>query len=396
MLSDHQFGFRPGSSTQEAILSAIRDWHTSLEKQRSVGCIFFDLSKAFDSLPHQLVLDSLAACGVSGSLLQWFVNYLDGCWQRVVLDGVSSGRVRVRSGVPQGSILGPLLFIISVDSLLRQSFSLSICMFADDIALYKELSSTGDEIALQTDVTMVEMWAESREFRLNVKKTKCLVVSRKRRPPVLKLTLRGAVIDQVGRYKYLGVTISNDLSWNDHISGVCCRARRMLGFLFRCFGRGAEPKALAHLFKSLVLPILGYCGSVWDPLYKTLIAKLERVQGFAARIVLGRWGATEDLRAELGWPLLVTRRSYQKLCLCRRILQGESLISANVFQPHPLPSGRRHVNSCPLFRQGVRTNYHWQSFFISVVCLWNAIPDAVVELPTQLAFKRHLKQYLVM
>ena len=106
---------------------------------------------------------------------------------------------------------------------------------------------------------------------------------------------------------------------------------------------------------------------------------------------VGQMGATDDLRAELAWPLLATRRGYQKLCLCRRILQGELLISADVFKPHPSPSGRRHVNSRPLFRQGVSTNYHRQSFFISVVSLWNAIPDSVVELSTQLAFKRHLK-----
>ena len=124
MVSDRQFGFRPGSSTQEAVLAATRDWHASLEKQQSIGCIFFDLSKAFDSLPHKLVLESLSRCGVSGPLMEWFKHYLHGRWQRVVLDGVTSERVRVLSGVPQGSILGPLLFIITVDSLLQQSFSL--------------------------------------------------------------------------------------------------------------------------------------------------------------------------------------------------------------------------------------------------------------------------------
>ena len=99
------------------------------------------------------------------------MDYLNGRWQRVALDGVSSGRVKVRSGVPQGSILGPLLFIISVDSLLRQSFSLgtTICTFANDIALYKELSSPRDKIALQSDVMMVEMWAESRELPCDLK-----------------------------------------------------------------------------------------------------------------------------------------------------------------------------------------------------------------------------------
>ena len=138
MVLDRQFGFRPGSSTLEAVLAATREWHASLEKQQSVGCVYFKLSKAFDSLPHKLVLESLSRCGVSGPLMEWFKHYPFGRWQRVVLDCVTSGRVRVQSGVTQGSILGPLLYIITVDSLLRQSFSLgtSISMYADDIALY--------------------------------------------------------------------------------------------------------------------------------------------------------------------------------------------------------------------------------------------------------------------
>ena len=150
--------------------------HASLEKQQSVGCVF-DLSKAFDSLPHKLVLESLSCCRVSGPLMEWFKHYLFGRWQRVVLDGVTSGRVRVQFGVPQGSILGLLLFIITMDSLLRQSFSLgtSISMYTDDIALYKALTCDEDRVAFQSDVTMVKLWAEDKELRLNTTKRRPLL-----------------------------------------------------------------------------------------------------------------------------------------------------------------------------------------------------------------------------
>ena len=131
-------------------------------------------------------------------------------------------------------------------------------MFADDIALYKAIARSEDVVALQADVTMVELWAESRDLRMNARKTKSLVISRKRKPPVLHLTLCGAEIEQVSTFKYLGVTIADDLSWNVHVAGVCSRARRMLGFMYTIFGRGADPKALEHLFKSMVLPILDY------------------------------------------------------------------------------------------------------------------------------------------
>ena len=244
---------------------------------------------------------------------------------------------------------------------------------------------------------MVELWAEDKELRLNTSKTKAIVISRKRHPPVLKLTLCGTQIEQVTSFKYLGVTISQDLSWNLHIAGTCSRARRLLGFIYRSFGGGTEPRALVRLYSSLVLPVLDYCSSIWDPLFKTLVDKLEKVQSFAARLVTGRWmDPVEDLSQSLGWPLLAKRRVFQKLCLCRRILLGGSLIPPSVFVPHPSPSARSHANSQPLFRQGVRTRYHQQSFFVSVVSKWNSIPGEMVELSSHLAFKRHLKQYLVL
>ena len=117
-------------------------------------------------------------------------------------------------------------------------------------------------------------------------------------------------------FKYLGVTISQDLSWNLHIAGTCSRARKLLGFIYRCFGVGSEPRALVKLYRTLVLPVLDYCSSIWDPLFKTLIDKLEKVQSFAACLVTGRWrDPVEDLRQSLGWPLLAKRRVFQKLYL---------------------------------------------------------------------------------
>ena len=115
LLSVRQFGFRPGSSTQEALISATTDWHKFLDGKKDVAAVFFYLSKAFDTVPHQSLLQALSQIGVSGKLLQWFESYLSGRSQRVVLNGCSSTSISVRSGVPQGSILGPLLFIIYTD-----------------------------------------------------------------------------------------------------------------------------------------------------------------------------------------------------------------------------------------------------------------------------------------
>ena len=143
-----------------------------------------------------------------------------------------------------------------------------------------------------------------------------------------------------------------------------------------------------------MLPILDYCSCVWDPHLSGNVNKLEKVQTFAARLVTGKWSeGSEKLREELSWPLLTTRRSFQKLSLCRRILNGHSLIPDTVFPPNT-SSHLRHPNSRPL--NFARTNYHKHSFFVSVIELWNALPEDIVSSDTVSAFKRHLKSYLCM
>ena len=308
-LSPKQYGFRPGSSTMEAVLSATYDWHASLEKAGSVACVFFDISKAFDALPHSFVLSSLANVGVCGALFEWFCSYLSGQRQQVVLNGTSSPVRDVSSGVPQGSILGPLLFILSVNSIISISLSPNaiISLFADDMLLYKEVLHNLDLLAFQSDVSLVVDWVRSMGLKLNSWKTKCLMISRKR------CLGSEESIEQVQSFRYLGVFISSDLCWSQHIHVVCCKAHRLLGFLYRSLV-GGDVRTLSCLYKTLVLPVLGYCSPVWDPQQKGLLSLLDRVQGFAARLVTGRWSADWSLLcSELGWCPIAQRRKCAKI-----------------------------------------------------------------------------------
>ena len=172
-------------------------------------CIFLDLAKAFDSLPHSLVLESLARVGVCGSLYNWFADYLTGRSQRVVLEGHSSSVASVTSGVPQGSILGPLLFSLSIDPIASVSISISAAlgMFADDIVYWMRVFNDSDMLALQCDFDLLCDWIHNAGLRLNSQKTKCLVISRKQKPPCPSISVNCSVIEQVSSFKYLGVTI---------------------------------------------------------------------------------------------------------------------------------------------------------------------------------------------
>ena len=233
LLSTSQFGFRPFSSTQEAIISATTDWHKFLDLKANVAAVFFDLSKAFDTIPHSGILNALSNVGVSGPLYKWFSNYLSNRRQCVVLDGHTSSLANVSSGVPQGSILGPLLFVLYMDSINRVPLSpdSKLLLYADDILLYSPICQPSDITTCQLDVDSISHWVSQSGLRLNIAKTKLVLFSRQRHPPPFSLTLEGIQIPQVDSVKYLGVILSKDLSWTRHINSVCTDAKRRVGLL---------------------------------------------------------------------------------------------------------------------------------------------------------------------
>jgi len=157
-------------------------------------------------------------------------------------------------------------------------------MFADDMWYHLKISTTADCATLQTDVCAITEWTEQQDLQLNVTKTKAMMVSRKRCPPDLNIEIGDLPIECVSFYRYLGFTISSNLSWSLHINPTWCKAKRLVGFLYRQFCQ-ADSHCLNRLYKSIILPILNYGASVWNPYHVTYINKLDRVQEFAAKVV---------------------------------------------------------------------------------------------------------------
>ena len=235
-LAQQQWGFQSGRSIVSALLDVTHKWLQSMDKDKEICAIFFDLCKAFDSVPHRLLLEKLKACGIDEHILSWLFSYLCGRVQSVVLDGKTSTATPVLSGVPQGSVLGPLLFLIYFNDSASEQLNLgtNITMYADDLLLHREINCPEDHLKLQQDVNKIANWINENKLTLNSKKCKYMIVSRccGRSAPSCTPTLNGQPLDRVHQYKYLGVLLIDDLTWSIHISEITSKARRIVRLIF--------------------------------------------------------------------------------------------------------------------------------------------------------------------
>ena len=167
LISTLQYGFQKGLSTCHLLLESVQDWAKALEGRDSCHCLFLDFAKAFDSVPHQRLLLRLQSLGISGQLLRWTCSFLTTLSQRVVVNGQFSDWLSVDSGVPQGSILGPLLFILYVDDIKSIVQTSSLRLFADDICLYSQISSVDNCLKLQDDLSRIHSWSAKWQLNLN-------------------------------------------------------------------------------------------------------------------------------------------------------------------------------------------------------------------------------------
>ena len=290
LLSPLQFGFLPNRSTTTALIYSTQSILSLLETHPAVCGVFLDLRKAFDSVPHMPLLDLLSSVSLHPHLLNWIHSYFLNRSQRVVVNGQTSPPLPISSGVPQGSILGPLLFILYINGItnLPLSPSTQLILYADDIFLFHPISTLSDLHSLQSDLDSISTWLSSNSLQLNSSKSKYIFFSRKS-PPYFdsfpSLSLSNVPLERVSSFCYLGVTLTSSLSWSTHILSICRKARKILGLIFRHFYPHSSPSTILRLYTSLVRPHLEYCFTVCDPPSSShLSRRLESVQLFALKL----------------------------------------------------------------------------------------------------------------
>ena len=269
--------FAVPSDAESALLTTTNLWFSLLDSGYSIYAIFFDLQKAFDSVPHEPLLDILSKYNLPSHITRWFRSYLTCRSQYVVVDGSVSSKRMVTSGVPQGSILGPLLFILYLNDISTLPFpsSISLTLYAEDILLSYPSS---DFSLAQGSIDLLSSWLKSRYLTINISKTKYMIISRKSSSFLSllpSLLLDNSLVECVSNIKYLGVILTSQLSWTPHIDHICSKSKKLLGLLFRQFYSLCSPHVLLKLYLSLVLPHLTVL--LFGTLILTVILKSSRV-----------------------------------------------------------------------------------------------------------------------
>ena len=282
LFNDTQHGFRHGRSCLSQLLAHFEEILTKLEASENVDIIYLDFSKAFDKVDHSIILEKLRLMGIGGNLLNWIESFLKDRFQSVMVNGFLSKPVKVKSGVPQGSVLGPLLFLILISDIDKDVLHSFLSSFADDTRVGKSIKNESDVLKLQEDLENVYNWAAENNMSFNNLKfelIRYMVYNN-----IKDITNDsfytgpdGSEINEKSHVKDLGILMSNNMTFSEHINKVCEKARDMCSWILRTF-RSRSPQLMLTLWKSLVQPILDYCSQLWCPISIGQIKQIEEIQ----------------------------------------------------------------------------------------------------------------------
>uniref|UniRef100_A0A803K1Z4 Reverse transcriptase domain-containing protein n=1 Tax=Xenopus tropicalis TaxID=8364 RepID=A0A803K1Z4_XENTR len=390
IMSSNQHGFMKDRSCQTNLIAFYDEVSKKLDSGDAVDIIYLDFAKAFDTVPHKRLLSKLRSIGLSEAVCTWIENWLQDRVQRVVVNGTFSTWNKVLSGVPQGSVLGPLLFNLFIND-LGEGIMSNVSVFADDTKLCRPVNSIQDVTSLQQDLDQLAIWAAKWQMRFNVDKCKVMHLGCKNMQA--PYTLNGTALGKSIMEKDLGVLVDNKLGCSKQCQAAAARANRVLS----CIKRGIDSReegVILPLYRALVRPHLEYAVQFWSPVLKRDITELERVQRRATKLVKGMESFSyEERLAKLGLFTLEKRRLRGDMITMYKYIKGSYnnlsnvLFTSRSFQRtrgHPLrlEEGRFHLN----IRKGF--------FTVRAVRFWNSLPESVVLADTLYNFKKGLDGFL--
>ena len=400
LLSDSQFGFRPNFSTCLALITITEHIRKALDEGCAVGFITLDLKKAFDLIPHDVIIEKLRKYGVSPETLVWFKNYLSGRKQVTVINGNMSEPRQVSCGVPQGSILGPLLFIITINDIVKTIQHCNASLYADDTCLYYASSNHVTlEKCVNEDLKAISKWLEINGLLLNEKKCECMIIAPKHKKQDfsnIHIKLNGCSIQQKNVCKYLGVMLNDTLTWNDHVAYV----RGKLSSSLYCFKRirpFISQNTALTLYKGLIQPHLDYCSIVWRNAGKTLCNQISVLQKRALRatILVGNRFSSEALYQLTSVEPIENRWKKQAAVFIFKLVNG--LLPKFMCQRISVKDGYYHLrNSRNILKLNKpRTNFIKYGCIYSSALIFNNLPENIRVIDNLSSFKTTLHNHIL-
>jgi len=397
-LSDYQHGFIQGRSCTTQLLRVIDKWTEILDNGGAVDTIYLDFAKAFDTVPHKRLLLKLESYGVSGRVLDWIRNFLLARRQRVTIAGASSRWAGVDSGVPQGSVLGPVLFICYINDLPEMIASL-IYMYADDTKVSRAVNCDMDRVALQGDLDQLVEWSRIWQLQFNV--GKCKVMHLGRANPKAEYRMRqtrdgkseSIALQESAEEKDLGVWITDNLKSSVHVAHAVSKANQILGLIRRTFSYLDMP-LVKQLYTAMVRPHLEYANVVWHPYLKKDIDLLERVQHRATRLVpgLSKLSYEERLR-RMQLPSLTYRRLRGDAIEVFKYLHGIYKIDNTILPLEHRQGMKTRGHSLKIEKRQCKTALRANVFGLRVVNMWNSLPENIVHSKSVNIFKGRFDRF---
>ena len=405
IINDRQYGFRHRRSTGDLLAYVTHLWQSSIEKHGESLAVALDISKAFDRVWHEGLLHKLPSYGLPPQLCHLLSSFLSGRSLHVVVDGVSSDTIGINSGVPQGSILAPTLFLLHINDLLGVT-TCPIHSFADDSTLHTAFSSripiSSQETknsrrrqvnAVNEDLAEITAWGTNNLVEFNATKTQACIFSRKAELSMPDIVMSGSTIPTKPTISMLGISISNTLSWDNHVRSIAKAASQKLGFLFRAKSY-FTPQQLLMIYKAQIRPVLEYCSHIWGSAPKHTLMLLDSIQRRAIRLV-GDATLTHSLTS------LEHRRKVGDLSLFYRYFHGKCSSEISAIIPSlaiPIRRTRQAQSAHPFVvnLERCRTALYQNSFIHRTARLWNSLPEEVFPTTYNLQkFKKNSNTYLL-
>lgn len=388
LINDSQHGFRRGRSCLTNLLIFLDQVTRLVDDGNNLDVIYLDFAKAFDKVPHQRLLMKMKNIGIQGRLLDWVASWLSGRRQRVGIRGRYSEWRDVTSGVPQGSVLGPVLFLIFINDIDDGLFS-HILKFADDTKIYSTVNNGADQEILQSDLTSLETWSKKWQMEFNT--TKCKVLHVGRTNQHFGYILNSQELQSSKEERDLGVIVSNDLKSASNCQAAYNKANQVLGMIRRTIHyKSAE--ILLPLYKTLVRPLVEYCTPAWSPHYSKDKILLEKIQHRFTRLIPRLKCSDYHTRLDrLNLWTLEQRRNRADLIELFRIYRGLSGIGIDTMF-EPVTEGKTRGHSLKLRKHCCHLDLRKFFFSERVINRWNALDEEAVSATSVNSFKNQLQR----